>query len=59
MGATEGKQADYAATCDGCGLTMDGDTYQAAEALSHQCGGDVPGCFRCGGQDWTFTQVED
>ena len=45
---------EYDATCDGCGLMMDGQTYQAAEALSHQLGGDTPGCYVCGGQDWTF-----
>ena len=30
---------DYDAICDGCGLMMDGQTYQAAEALAHQLGG--------------------
>ena len=45
---------DYDAICDGCGLMMDGQSYQAAEALAHQLGGDTPGCYACGGQDWTF-----
>ena len=30
---------DYDAICGGCGLMMDGQTYQAAEALAHQLGG--------------------
>ena len=56
---TNQVERDYEAACDACGCTMDGETYQAAEALSHQVGGDQVDCPGCGAHDWTFTQVED
>lgn len=58
MVSTEGKR-DYMAVCERCHFCMDTDTYQAAEHLAHQVGGDQVHCPACGLRDWRFEDLAD